>query len=86
MKSARSAPDTAKSWPGAMAKIWRGVPAAAQTLGKSISRRSIHVGRGDKWPSGATPPMAKPVTRRTAAASARPRGSPAKALARAGST
>ena len=45
--------------------MWRGVPAAAQTSGNSISRGSIQTGSGARWPSGATPPMAKPVMLRT---------------------
>ena len=37
---------------------------------------SISVGDGSAWPTGGTPPMAKPVLARTKSASARPIGSP----------
>ncbi len=66
--------------------MWRGVPAAAQTSGKASSLGSAKVGEGVRCPSGATPPIAKPVTLRTTSTSARDRASPASAAAFAGST
>src|SRR5450830_601623 len=49
-----------------------GCPAAAQTSSKRNSSRSIRVTGGLRWPTGDTPPMAKPVLARTKSASARP--------------
>ena len=55
---------------GPTGKTWCGVPAAAQIVAKSSSRGSSQASIGVRWPSGATPPIAKPVTARTEAASA----------------
>ena len=66
VKSATRAPVAAARPPGATAKTWCGVPAAAQTVGKSRSRGSSQASIGVRCPSGDTPPMAKPVCARIA--------------------
>src|SRR6266545_110345 len=62
---------------GARAKTAFGVPAAAQISAYWSRSASIYVFSGAGWPSGATPPIAKPVCARTNAASALAIGSPA---------
>lgn len=46
MKGARVAPVMRIRSVGEMGKMWRGVPAAAQTTGKSVRRGSAQIGRG----------------------------------------
>ncbi len=59
---------------------------AAQTVPKSVRRGSMKQRIGDRCPTGATPPMAKPVCARTRSASALPNGSAAILAAFCGQT
>ena len=63
-----------------------GVPAAAHISWYWSKSPSINVRIGDVWPTGGTPPMAKPVRSRTNSASAFASGSPTAAAARWTST
>ena len=62
---------------GVRRKTALGFPAAAQISAYCCRSRSMKVFTGLMWPTGATPPMAKPVSARTKSASARPSTSPA---------
>src|SRR6056297_331581 len=86
VKAASCAPEMRRRREGAMGKTWRGVPAAAQTVSKASNVGSKKARGGVRWPTGATPPMAKPVWARISAASALPRRSPASVEALSAST
>lgn len=86
VKSAICAAEIFASSAGEARKTWCGVPAAAQIALKSCKRGSKNARIGVRWPTGDTPPMAKPVCARISAASALPSGSPASAAALAAST
>ena len=85
-KLATVAPTASTSADGPTGKTWCGVPAAAQIVAKSSRRGSSQASIGVRWPSGATPPIAKPVTARTEAASAFSSATPASRAALPGST
>ena len=86
VKSASCAPVIRGKSAEFSSKIWCGVPAAAQMVSNSNRRGSKKARIGFRCPTGATPPMAKPVCARISAASALPSSSPATALALAAST
>jgi len=65
---------------------WVGEPAAAHTGSSAIRSSSSSSSGGVRWPTGATPPIANPVTSRTQSASARASFTPSTAAAFAAST
>src|SRR5947209_13430085 len=71
---------------GVRRKTVFGWPAAAQTSSKASRCSSTSVRIGFTWPTGATPPIAKPVSARTKSASARSSVSPTRAATLASST
>jgi len=56
---------------GVRRKTAWGVPAAAQMVAWSQRSSSMNTTMGSLWPTGGTPPMAKPLARRTLVAQAR---------------
>src|SRR5438270_13009600 len=71
---------------GVRRKTVFGWPAAAQTSSKASRCSSTSVRIGFTWPTGATPPIAKPVFARTKSASARSSASPTTVATLASST
>ena len=72
----RGRPSVRRGRAGVRRKTAFGVPAAAQISAKAMSRSSMSTIGFALWPTGGTPPIAKPVASRTKSASARTIGSP----------